>query len=904
MASISGRISILILTVFALFGCANPVPGGDAGRPDATTSPTSSSSGAHAPVLGIGIPIWPFTINGQDAGTSPNLGFPTGNLGQVYTTLDAGGGGVTAGWADASGGGSSVTGTGVWYSASGTLNSSAVSPSGDLSTSALSGSNLPFTVVGLQGRSVSSSAPSTGNTLGWNGSAWAPGALNLAGGSNYVSGTLPVTNLPNGSGDWTGAITSNVVQQCTGAAGVCTVPNGTNLSFATTALTSSTAGRINFPKFSGPYLAFRNTANSADLNVIANDGSDDITFGSSAASSETVLQSGFAVELLSHGNSVTVGSTGLTVNTTSSVWQSTPIFFDSGSDITLGATSADKGGCSGGCLDLAPVTTPPTALPTTHIGAYNANGQLFGVNANGITMPYELTGTFVFQQQEAPSTSGGSGSSGNQLNVVAQAGQAVTGASNDGGTGGVLLARSAGGGNSALANGGNAGNGEFGAGSGGAATGGSGNGGNGGDTILFGGLAGTSSGGSAGTNGTVHVRLAGVAGSDYLVVGSQTTSSGTDNFVEVERAGATRWQLGSVVGTTSLAAIYGPGVTPGVSNYLLDSNGTSVNLNAASGGQVSFSVNGSTANAGFFDLNGMELFNGTTPDYGSGVGVLGLGAANTVPTVIPSSGIVLYGTSGQRLGINGTGILFTNSSTGTITIQQLALASVAGGGGGGNELDVLAQQGQPVTGASNNGGAGGIGKFQSATGGTSALAQGGAGGVGYFGAGNGGNATGGSGNGGAGGDAIIYSGNGGTSSGGTAGATGALHLRVGGQNVGQDVMVLGGGVSANTNQGTGLGLQSTTFLLTSATGNNTPTYAVTQFPIIKLSTFTCGVGCTLVLPNVAGGYWYVDIGALTIPNGLVIKSGSGTCGTLGSLATNDNVIEVITYGSNTCTLNL
>lgn len=37
------------------------------------------------------------------------------------------------------------------------------------------------------------------------------GPLNLAGGSNYVTGTLPAGNIPSGTGDWTGAITSNTV---------------------------------------------------------------------------------------------------------------------------------------------------------------------------------------------------------------------------------------------------------------------------------------------------------------------------------------------------------------------------------------------------------------------------------------------------------------------------------------------------------------------------------------------------------------------------------------------------------------------------------------------------------------------------------------------------------------------
>lgn len=51
----------------------------------------------------------------------------------------------------ASGGGSSITGTGLWYSATGTLNSAAVGFSGDVALSALSGGNVPTAVVQLSG---------------------------------------------------------------------------------------------------------------------------------------------------------------------------------------------------------------------------------------------------------------------------------------------------------------------------------------------------------------------------------------------------------------------------------------------------------------------------------------------------------------------------------------------------------------------------------------------------------------------------------------------------------------------------------------------------------------------------------------------------------------------------------
>jgi hypothetical protein len=62
------------------------------------------------------------------------------------------------------GGSTSTTGIGLWYNAvSGVLNSSAVTLVGDVSPGSLSGSNLPLTVVGLQGITVPT--PTGSNTV-------------------------------------------------------------------------------------------------------------------------------------------------------------------------------------------------------------------------------------------------------------------------------------------------------------------------------------------------------------------------------------------------------------------------------------------------------------------------------------------------------------------------------------------------------------------------------------------------------------------------------------------------------------------------------------------------------------------------------------------------------------------
>jgi hypothetical protein len=382
------------------------------------------------------------------------------------------------------------------------------------------------TVVGLQTRSVSASAPSTGNTLGWGGSSWAPSVLNLAGGANYVTGTLPAANLPNLAGDVTGAITSNTVVQMTGSSSVVNALNGVSIDFLTTSKTTASSGRLNFIGDAAQIWSAYHYG-GADYTITATDGNANLYIGTAPGYAGLVpTVSTFAASTIAQyigesGAAVTLTTTGVT---TSGI----PAFFASSSDVTIGATSADKGGGAGGILDLAPVTTAPTSLPSTHTGIYTAAGQYTGLNSSGITWPYELTGVTVIQQTSAPSTSAGSGSVGNGLTIISQAGQAATGASNAGGAGSVLLVRSSAGGNSALANGGNSSSGEFGSGGGGAATGGSGNGGNGGNTILFSGIGGASSGGTPGTNGSVNIRIGGNTGSDTAIAGPN--ASGTNIF--------------------------------------------------------------------------------------------------------------------------------------------------------------------------------------------------------------------------------------------------------------------------------------------------------------------------------------------------------------------------------------
>jgi hypothetical protein len=93
----------------------------------------------------------------------------------------------------------SVTGTGLWYSASGVLNAASVTLTGDVSEGALSGSNVPLTVTGLRGSALPSL---TAGVLQYTGSAW---ALSTIAASSITHGTadqLLDTNHAGTTSEW------------------------------------------------------------------------------------------------------------------------------------------------------------------------------------------------------------------------------------------------------------------------------------------------------------------------------------------------------------------------------------------------------------------------------------------------------------------------------------------------------------------------------------------------------------------------------------------------------------------------------------------------------------------------------------------------------------------------------
>ena len=136
-------------------------------------STLSGIPGGGPPILTGGATSAQYTISG----IVPVANLSTSTNGNVLTMVA----GVPT-WSAPSGG-TSVTGTGLWYSASGALNAAAITLDGDVSQGVLSGSNVPIEVTGLLNHALPGLA--TGY-LQWTGSAWAFGA---GGGGTSVTGT-------------------------------------------------------------------------------------------------------------------------------------------------------------------------------------------------------------------------------------------------------------------------------------------------------------------------------------------------------------------------------------------------------------------------------------------------------------------------------------------------------------------------------------------------------------------------------------------------------------------------------------------------------------------------------------------------------------------------------------------
>ena len=155
---------------------------------------------------------------------------------------------------------------------------------GDVTAGPGSGS-VAATVVRINGATVpASGALTTGNVLQVTGvSALSYAAVNLGGGANFVTGTLPAANqaAQTMAGDVTGTTAASVVSAISG---VSPVAVSTNLAFGTN---PAGTGRLRFPNADA--LVWRNGTNTADIAGYTVNGSNQMQIGTTGGSNSVIL---------------------------------------------------------------------------------------------------------------------------------------------------------------------------------------------------------------------------------------------------------------------------------------------------------------------------------------------------------------------------------------------------------------------------------------------------------------------------------------------------------------------------------------------------------------------------------------------------------------------------------------
>jgi len=278
-------------------------------------------------------------------------------------------------------------------------------PHGDVDASATDPGAL--TVTGLQGRAVSSSAPTTGNTLSWNGTSWLPRALDLSGGSGYVVNTLPAANqaAQTMTGDVTGTTAANTVTQAQG--GAVTFTSGTTpviqSSSTATSLTlgTNTAGATLALQADAATTAMVLSAASGHARaVVGNQGSDTQATLGPDASSPTIYSD---LWLLNHGGAPsgtnwTIQSDGTSTTKINAPSPTGVQFYEAGS--IYGAISNYSGSTGAlwlGNIGLSASNATLTGNGTTVVVNLNTTSGVTTINGTA-----DIAKTLDFDQVAAP----------------------------------------------------------------------------------------------------------------------------------------------------------------------------------------------------------------------------------------------------------------------------------------------------------------------------------------------------------------------------------------------------------------------------------------------------------------------------------------------------------------------
>jgi len=574
----------------------------------------------------------------------------------------------TLSWA--SGSGTSVTGTGLWYSASGALNSAAVQCSGDTTCSAaLSGGNLPITVTQIHGASVPAAGSLTiGNVLQVSGSsttlAYAP--VNLAGGANFITGNLPVGNFAPGTSaqvlmsnatpatTWT-TLTGDTTISATGVTATTKI-NGIAITGTpavgnqpvATSVSSSTWSALNLAggaNYVTGNLPIANVAgNSSGLQYLTSNSGTNAWAAITAASLPTIALTGQVTGSASGGSiATTLTSANLPAITL------TGAVTGSSSGGSVATTIAPGTSAQILMSNATPATTWTTLTGDTTISAtgVTTTGKINGISITGTPAVGNVpiaTSTTAASWSALTSSDITPGTAGQFLmtnGTPATAWQSLSGDVGAFSTGQVVVD--------------SAQSGEITFSSGGSENWTSS------ATPL---LTQSSVSTTTGANFTIQPQQStntNASGGNLLVNLEVPTGTGSEAMLEIERGGTAGIWMGGMPGNAGFWTISFAQPNSTGSNTTFFGGGGTTFINSTV--QLDFDI-GALGPFALVTSNGMEVAHNSA-DFGGGVGVIGLGVASTAPTTAPttSGDTVLYSTT--------SGLFADMASTGFVT-QQLA----------------------------------------------------------------------------------------------------------------------------------------------------------------------------------------------------------------------------------------
>lgn len=251
-------------------------------------------------------------------------------------------------------------------------------------------------VAKLQTRTLSSSAPNTGNHVGWNGTQWQPQALNLAGGANYISGILPVANLPDATTgakgivqlaqDLGGTATAPTVTNLTGVSGVVNVRTTTGVSVLSIGTAAGSTG--NGLRLTNNFGVFSRTTTSVDVQLMSLSASNLLQVGGTAVplvlegSTEVLIGSASGYTSISQGGSqmLRVSASGLIVGS---------------------GAGAGSFGSGAGLIYIKDGTSPTGSITSGHTYGSDSGCPAWTFRGNDKFIIQEINNTHVFNTEHA-----------------------------------------------------------------------------------------------------------------------------------------------------------------------------------------------------------------------------------------------------------------------------------------------------------------------------------------------------------------------------------------------------------------------------------------------------------------------------------------------------------------------